>query len=63
MKMTIYIAVIPHDYARADVELFETRGEARAYVDENAIRDDTHYCSILEREILFKPTTVAAERQ
>lgn len=56
-KMTIFIAVIPQDYARADVELFENREEAENYVRENAIRGETHYCSVLEREIIFKPQT------
>lgn len=55
MKMTIFIAVIPQDYSTADVELFEDRKEAEEYVRENAIRGDTHYCSVLEREIIFKP--------
>lgn len=55
MKMTIWIAVIPQDYSHADVELFESKEEAERYVDDYAIRGDKRYCSILEREILFRP--------
>lgn len=60
--MTIFIAVIPQDYARAEVELFETNDEAQQFIRENAIRGETHYCSVLEREIIFKPTKSTREQ-
>ena len=52
--MTVFIAVIPQDYSSADVELFEDREDAEQYVKDFAIRGETHYCSVLEREIIFK---------
>ena len=50
--ITIYIAVIPCDYSSADVEVFETKEEAEQYINDNAIRGDTHYCSVLERKVV-----------
>jgi hypothetical protein len=52
MKIKVYIAVIPCDYQSADASLCYSRDEAQDYINEHAIRGDTHYCSIVEDEVV-----------
>lgn len=49
--MKIYIAVIPCDYSSADVAVCYSKEEAEQYIQEHAIRGDTHYCSIIEETV------------
>lgn len=55
-RMKVFIAIIPQDYSSAQAELCLSKEEADCFIQEWAIRGETHYCSIQEAEITMNDT-------
>lgn len=54
--MKVFIAVIPQDYSSAQAELCLSKEEADQFIQEWAVRGETHYCHVQEEEITIEDT-------